>query len=160
MARLGQQDFIRQTLCGSDYALIDEPTLEPNPDYWNCLIWKRLMGSRTLKIRMSADNAYVRAYAHCTKNKSGSITLLLLNVHEHQSAKVLLENIRLPQEATIYRFSARELTGKELLLNGKPFRLDGDRIPSMAGKPVITLMPGKSIMIAPASYIFVVLPIA
>ncbi|MGD8291030.1 MAG: hypothetical protein PVF37_04965 [Desulfobacterales bacterium] len=159
MARRGQQAVIRQTLCGSDYALIDELTLEPNPDYWNCLIWKRLMGSRTLKIRMSADNAYVRAYAHYTKNKSGSITLLLLNVHEHQSAKVLLENIRIPQEATIYRFSARRLTGKELFLNGKLIKLDGDRIPSMAGKPV-TLMPGKSITIAPASYIFVVLPIA
>ncbi|MGD9137845.1 MAG: hypothetical protein PVH42_13845, partial [Desulfobacterales bacterium] len=105
------------------------------------------------------DNAYVRAYAHYTKNKSGSITLLLLNVHEHQSAKVLLENIRIPQEATIYRFSARRLTGKELFLNGKLIKLDGDRIPSMAGKPV-TLMPGKSITIAPASYIFVVLPIA
>lgn len=33
IARRGHQGAVRQTLSGSDYGLIDESTLEPNPSY-------------------------------------------------------------------------------------------------------------------------------
>jgi hypothetical protein len=55
------------------------------------------------------------------KNKSSSITLLLLNVHEHQSAKVLLENNRIPPDAAIYRFSANKLSGTSYIYRGVLF---------------------------------------
>jgi heparanase 1 len=44
LARHGLGVFVRQTLSGSDYGLIDDRTLKPNPDYWAALLWHRLMG--------------------------------------------------------------------------------------------------------------------
>ncbi len=48
VARLGVQVVMHNTLSASDYALIDEDTLEPRPSYWAALLWKRLMGTRVL----------------------------------------------------------------------------------------------------------------
>ena len=45
VARLGVQVVMHNTLSASDYALIDEDTLEPRPSYWAALLWKRLMGT-------------------------------------------------------------------------------------------------------------------
>ncbi|MGD8213422.1 MAG: hypothetical protein PVF32_26385, partial [Desulfobacterales bacterium] len=157
MARRGQQVIVRQTLCDSHYALIDDMTLEPNPDYWNSLIWKRLMGTRVLSVTTSKDNAYVRAYAHCTINKKDSVTLLLLNVNETQKAKVLLDDIKNPQEVMLYELSAPHLVSKKLHLNGELIELKGGKLPAMTGKPV-TLTPDHAITLAPATYMFIELP--
>ncbi len=63
LAANGQTLVIRQTLSGSNYGLLDDVTLEPRPDYWATLLWKRLMGPTVLKARSSSST--VRAWAHC-----------------------------------------------------------------------------------------------
>ncbi|HZA50081.1 MAG TPA: hypothetical protein VE549_05020, partial [Myxococcaceae bacterium] len=44
LARRGHRVVVRQTLIGSDYGLLDDRTLEPRPDYWASVLWKRVMG--------------------------------------------------------------------------------------------------------------------
>ena len=48
LAKLGVQVVMHNTLAASDYALIDEETLEPRPSYWAALLWRRLMGTTVL----------------------------------------------------------------------------------------------------------------
>jgi hypothetical protein len=93
IAQRGQRVIIRQTLCDSHYALIDDLTLEPNPDYWGSVLWKHLMGTKVLQVNGSRDSAYICAYVHCLKDKRGSIVVLLLKVSETQKAEIILEGI-------------------------------------------------------------------
>ena len=46
MAQRGVQVVMHNTLAASDYALIDEKTLVPRPDYWAALLWHNTMGRR------------------------------------------------------------------------------------------------------------------
>jgi heparanase 1 len=157
IAQRGQRVIIRQTLCDSHYALIDDLTLEPNPDYWGSVLWKRLMGPRVLQVKGSGDNAYVRAYAHCLKDKCGAIVLLLINVSETREAKIIIEGIQSRGGAKIYEVSAPDLYAKEIRLNGEPIGLLGDTFPEMPGKPVV-INDDDIITLRPATYAFLEFP--
>ncbi|XP_055955934.1 heparanase-like [Patella vulgata] len=75
----GLQGVLRQEFYGSYYGLIDI-NLNPNPDYWLTLIYKRLVGSPVFDVTQTTD-PNVRVYAHCTNvsssigYKPGSITV-------------------------------------------------------------------------------------
>ena len=67
------------TLASSDYGMLDEETLEPRPNYWAALLWKRTMGTRSLDPGLvSAKN--VRVYAQCMRDSNGGVTLMVLNL--------------------------------------------------------------------------------
>jgi heparanase 1 len=156
-ARRGQPVIVRQTLSGSNYGMIDDSDLTPNPDYWNSVLWKRLMGSAVLKAKTSGENPFVRAYAHCTPGKCGSVTLLLLNVSPDIKATIILDNALNKTGATIWRLTGPRLTGRELRLNGNPLEMQGDTLPPLDGVPY-QFGVTESIELEPASYAFVVLP--
>src|SRR3569833_941186 len=44
LAQKGVKVVMHNTLAASDYVLLDESTLEPRPDYWAGVLWKRMMG--------------------------------------------------------------------------------------------------------------------
>jgi len=75
----------RQTLCGADYGLIDDATLEPTPDFWASLLWTRLMGRAVLRVVPLGAPPTVRAYAHADLyvhdgvRTRGRATYLVLN---------------------------------------------------------------------------------
>jgi heparanase 1 len=39
---------MHNTLASSDYGLLNEDTLEPRPDYWAAVLWKRTMSDVVL----------------------------------------------------------------------------------------------------------------
>ena len=47
LAQSGVKSVMINALAASDYGLIDGDTLEPRPDYWAAVIWKRTKGSRS-----------------------------------------------------------------------------------------------------------------
>ena len=58
LAKRGTAVQCRQTLAGADYGLLDEETLEPTPDYWASLLWRRCMGTAvhdTMVMAATAD---------------------------------------------------------------------------------------------------------
>ena len=68
LARYSHDVQVRQTLCGADYGLLDEDTLEPTPEYWASVLWKRLMGEHVYDV--SADPPpppTLRLYCHAAK---------------------------------------------------------------------------------------------
>jgi heparanase 1 len=154
LALRGQPVVVRQTLAGSNYGLLDDETLTPAPDYYNTLLWKRLMGKRVLEVSRSSHNPYLRLYAHCTPSAgaegAGKVTLLALNLHPTQPAELHLEQASLP--VTIHELSAPSLNSRELYLDGQPLSAAGS-LPKLEGR-ASELVAGR-LVLSPTHYAFV-----
>ena len=121
LGQKGVQVVMRNTLASSDYGLLDEDTLQPRPDYWAALLWKRTMGTVVLDPDTSQDQS-LRVYAHCSTGRKGSVTVLALNTdtrHEH--------SLVLPKSSERFELTAPTLDSNQTLLNGSELKpeLDG-----------------------------------
>lgn len=155
-ARHGQRVVVRQTLAGSNYGIVDDESLQPNPDYWASVLWKRLMGRTVLGVQASGEDAFVRAYAQCTPRQDGSVSLVAINLHPDQPARVRIDGAD-TKDARLYRMTAPSLTGIEADLNGVPLQFAGD-LPAM--EPVLGAVANDVVELPAASYAFVELPSA
>ncbi|MEC9281384.1 MAG: hypothetical protein VX642_01630 [Bdellovibrionota bacterium] len=88
---------IRQSFVGADYALLNFKNLQPNPDYFASLIWKRLMGRRFFKI--SGEDKEVLSYAHCQKSTKGKIIKMFINFGSKKKLKFSSETEVIKLEA-------------------------------------------------------------
>lgn len=149
-ARQGQAVVVRQALVGADYGLLDPDTLAPRPDYYNTLLWKKLMGARVLEVRTDGQNPFVRAYAHCGRQVPGSVAVLVLNQHAHRPATFRLA----PSAAELIRYelSAPDLASRDLYLEGRPLTLQRGELPPLVGSAVAPTP--ELITLGPASYAF------
>jgi len=159
-ARTGYSVFCRQDLVGADYGMLDCSTLNPLPDFYNALIWKKLMGTRVLRTRESG-NSMLRAYAHCAKDHPGGVAFVLMNLSLQPIPVVLAAggSSKSPQTQIEYRLSGPDgLYGHRIALNGKVLEMDEKgTLPTIQGERN-QLTPGKPYVVEPLSYAFVVLP--
>jgi heparanase 1 len=152
LSREGLAVLVRQTLSGSDYGLIDDATLDPNPDYWAALLWHRLMGTGILSARLRDAPPTLRAYAACTRGHAGT-TLLALNLDAQHSVRLALP--RTKSATQLYLVTAPQLLGRQIRLNGRTLQVGRDgAVPATRGKALST----TSTTLPPASYAFVTLP--
>jgi hypothetical protein len=152
LARQGVQVVMQNTLAASDYAFIDETTLEPRPNYWGALLWRRLMGTTVLQAPETGtgagENLYL--YAHCLRNKPGGVAVLAINA-DRTGAK----SIALPTMAERYTLTAANLEDNKVELNGKLLTLGaGDSLPLLDG---VATRAG-TVELAPASISFFAIP--
>jgi heparanase 1 len=86
LAKLSHSVFCRQAFIGGFYEMIDQRSLEPNPDFWIALLWKRIMGPGVVSIeREHWSSSFLRVYSHVSKT---SISFALSNLHEVDSFKI------------------------------------------------------------------------
>ncbi|MEO6716150.1 MAG: hypothetical protein ABIM50_02740 [Novosphingobium sp.] len=139
-ARQGVAVFIHNTLAASDYGLIDGQTLEPRPNYWSAVLWKRTMGSRVLAAPASPSIS-MHLYAHCLRGRPGGVTLLAINMGATgQSLSV--------GKAVVWSLTGTPLDTREVRINGLSPRTDGaGRLSGLAGAAVdgAVQVPGLSI---------------
>jgi hypothetical protein len=143
LAQKSVKSIMYNTLASSDYGMLNEKTLEPRPNYWAALLWKRTMGTRSLEPGIvPAKN--VRVYAQCMRDSSGGVTLMVLNMGKSSDAL-----LNLPVAGERYRVSSPNLFSQTVLLNGREMRVGPDgTVPSMKGepsKPGITKFPPLTI---------------
>jgi len=158
----GHQRYCRQTLVGGNYGFLNTTTLVPNPDFYNALLFRRLMGEGVLKVVGDSGTPYLRVYGHCKKdsNPQGSVTLLFINLHPTVPYSITLTThtgvvYTGTRDEYLLTAPGNDLRLQQTLLNGKLLELTpaGD-IPPL--DPV--RKPGsESLVIAPLSYGFVVL---
>lgn len=149
LARAGVQVVMHNTLAASDYALLDEQTRTPRPNYWAALLWRRLMGTTVLDSEMPIEMG-LHVYAHCERGSSGGVTLVVIN-NDRDDARML----RLPDASERYTLDAASLQDVAVRLNGSMLSLgDGDALPRLAG----VSMPAGPITLAPATISFLVIP--
>lgn len=68
LALHGHEVQCRQTLAGADYGLLTEGSLDPTPDYWASLLWRRTMGNRAYAVALPAGTPpTVRVYCHSAR---------------------------------------------------------------------------------------------
>jgi heparanase 1 len=155
MAARGQPIVVRQALVGSDYGLLDENTLEPRPDYFASVLFKRLMGPIALDVERNREgDPFVRTYAHCTRGPAarGAVTLLAINLHATEEA-----TLRWPAgpggDVDIYQVTAPELASSHASLNGVLLQAPpGHGVPLEPRRE----SPSGVLRLPPASYTFAV----
>ena len=142
LAKKGVKVVIHNTLNASDYALIDESTLAPRPDYWGALLWRRLMGTTVLDAGDSkASGLYL--YAHCLRGKPGGVALLAINANRTDKLELAL-----PSKSERYTLTANDLMQPSVWLNGAELKLtDAGDLPPLTGarqaSGVVTLNPAS-----------------
>ena len=156
MARGGVRVATRWTLAGPQpYALVEETTLTPRPDYWAALLWRRLMGTQVLAPRVKDPPATLRTYSSCTLGGHGGVTTLALNTDRTASAKIRLAGLG-AIGAGVYRVTGG-LGSEQVALNDRPLALAAnDRLPRFSPARV----KDGTVTLAPASYAFITQPLA
>jgi len=129
--------------------LLAEASLAPRPDYWNSLLWRRLMGRQVYPVQGNGDEQ-VRAYLHAHPTGEG-FTLLAINLDPRQARR-----IHLPQFSAYsrqkYILTAPNVLGGQVWLNGQVLALAADgSVPETPGMPI---EPGADFVLPALSYGF------
>jgi hypothetical protein len=163
MARRGESVVVRQTLAGSDYGLLDEQGLQPNPSYWASWLWRSFMGDRVIDVTSTPSHAAVRAYASCLRNgeaaqraESGAVALVLENLDPAQTVTVDLPAAA-ASGAGLLRFGAGRLDDRQVRAGGEVLEASSDGKPP-ALPALESVAPDSKLELAPQSVSFVVLP--
>jgi len=145
LAKHGVQVVIHNTLAASDYALIDESTLVPRPNYWAALLWRRMMGTMVLDAGASpSPNLYL--YAHCLRGQPGGVALLAINADRSAT-----QELDVPVKSERYTLTAKDLLDNKVNLNGRELALGAnDAFPQIKGEST----KAGSVSLAPASITF------
>jgi heparanase len=138
LARHGVKVVAHNTLAASDYALLDEDTVRPRPNYWAALLWRRFMGTTVLDAGPTPSKD-IYLFAQCLRKSRGGVALLAINAGTQDIV------FDLGSPADMYELSAPELDSKTVRLNGHPLSLTvSDQIPSLKGKQTteqVTIAP-------------------
>jgi hypothetical protein len=130
LAQKGVKVVVQNTLASSDYGLLNEDTLEPRPNYWLALLWKKLMGTVVLDPGVPATND-LDVYAHCAKDTKGGVAVAVTNFDTKQEQVLFI-----PARSERYTLSAAELSSTTVLLNGTALKVgNGGEIPKLSASP-------------------------
>lgn len=152
LARRGHRVSVRQTLSGSDYGLLDEETLDPRPDYWASVLWKRLMGTTVLRASHEGPDT-LRTYAHC--GVDGGVTLVAINLDQQQSVELSVQG----DSAGLYVVGAETLDALEIRLNGSALpEDDADALAALIPADADVLQGHAVVSVPPTAFAFVQLP--
>ncbi|XP_028274207.1 heparanase [Parambassis ranga] len=163
-ATLGLGVVMRQVFIGAgSYHLVDD-NLDPLPDYWLSVLYKRLVGPEVLAVRAGSGygrSKRVRLYLHCTNrsHRPGAVTLMSLNLSKKPARMSMPE---LVSSSTVEAFVLQsERPGEEGLysrsvrLNGELLKMvDDTTLPVLAGA---RLPPSEHLQLPAYSLAFFVL---
>lgn len=151
LARAGVQVVMHNTLAASDYGLLDENTLQPRPNYWGALLWRRLMATTVLDAGVPLQ-AGLHVYAHCQRGTPGGVAVLVINTDRSASHELIL-----PTASLRYTLDAVDLNDTEIRLNGGTLGLDASGgLPNIKGATVAAGM----VRFDPATITFLAVPAA
>ncbi|KAM9143726.1 heparanase isoform 2-T2 [Pangshura tecta] len=162
-ARMGIDVVMRQVFYGAGtYHLVDA-NFEPLPDYWLSLLYKKLVGTKVLKVDLKgADPKKLRVYLHCTNNhnpmyKEGDVTLFLLNLYNVTKHVQLPHNLSSKHidEYLLLPHGDQHILSRSVQLNGHVLRMvDNKTLPALTKKPI---PPGSALGLPAFSYGFYVI---
>jgi hypothetical protein len=143
LAKQGVQVVAHNTLAASDYALIDQETLAPRPNYWGAVLWRKLMDATVLEAG-SPGSGSVHLYAHCLRGVSGGVAVLAINTDAGAA-----HELTIPLQAERYTLTAKDLMDNRVDMNGSELKLTpGGDVPALAGMPApsgLQTLPAASI---------------
>jgi hypothetical protein len=142
LAKKGVQVVMHNTLNASEYALLDQATHDPRPNYWAAFLWSRFMGTKVYAADALASG--VDVFVHNNKNTSNGKAVLIINTNDTDFS------FSSPEKGEQYLLTADEMLSKTVKLNGEVLTLNADdTIPDVKGKTVeagTVQLPPHSIM--------------
>jgi len=151
LAQRGVQAVMHNTLASSDYGLLNEDGLEPRPNYWAALLWKRTMGNVVLDPGVPKGQT-LRVYSQCMTGHKGGVALLAMNLDAKQE-----HTLTIPLPADRYTLTAPDLTSTSVLLNGVALQAAADgTVPEIKGQRA----EAGVLQLAPESITFLTIPSA
>ncbi|XP_063228422.1 heparanase-like [Bacillus rossius redtenbacheri] len=135
-AKLGVDVVCRQDIYGNKYGLLNIDNLDPNPDWWLSVLYKKLVGTGVLNTTL--PSGAVRLYAQCSKTSPGSVLLFGMNL-DSQEVQVQLR-LGAAGRSAQGKVSAYVLTGESGLLS-QTVLLNGKRLELGANYSLPTLQP-------------------
>ncbi|XP_063599745.1 heparanase-like [Penaeus indicus] len=159
-ARGGIGLVARQTLYDGCYALLDQD-LNPYPDYWLSVLYKRIVGGRVLDLTLHDAPKTVRLYAHCYNEEEkdhlpGAVVIYGENLGAFSVAVALQGRLNAsPVLRYLLEAPKGELRSRVVMLNGQGLRVtSSNELPTMP--PVAA--SGGELVLPPTSLGFWVLP--
>ena len=145
-ARVGLSLVVRQTFYGFWFALVDQK-LDPRPNYWLSLAFKRLVGQRVLAAYTDTSpperQPRVRVYAHCASKQSGytagSVVVYAMNIC-NETSRVFF-NVSNSHVVNQFLFTAPQgnLTSTAIELNGELVSMVSDtQLPTFKAQRVVS----------------------
>jgi len=130
LAQKGVKVVMHNTLVASEYALIDQDTLTPRPNYWAAVLWSRTMGS-TVLAPPASPSPDLRVFAQCLPAGKGGVGLTILNIG---SAALTMP---VGPRATAWVMTGQPLDTKAVKVNGvEPTADDQGRLSGLDGVAV------------------------
>lgn len=124
LAKQGVDAIFHNTLAAGEYALIDEFTHEPRPNYWAALLWRRLMSETVLDT--GANTTSLHVYAHCLRDQPGGVALLAINIGADPAV------VQTSTASQVYALTSNELQSTSVQLNGRTLAMrSDDRLPEL-----------------------------
>lgn len=128
LARQGVRVVAHNTLAASDYALIDDRTLEPRPSYWAAVLWRRLMGTVVLE-RPDISLPDVSLYAHCLRGSNEGVALLAENLGD------IPQTLAVSGRVSAYVMTAASLDARTVMINGREPKIGANAVfPQIASR--------------------------
>ncbi len=131
LAKKEVQVVMHNTLCASEYALLEQDTYNPRPNYWAALLWNKLMGTRVYDMGTKPGGTDI--FIHNLKNSPQGYAVLIVNPKDAESF------VEIPAGAEQYLLTADgdNLLTKTVKLNGEILKLkSGETLPVLKGKQI------------------------
>jgi hypothetical protein len=111
------------------------------------------MGQSVLDVERTAVDDYVRVYAHCTRERPGAVTALVINLDADKSVRIEA-NAMTTSGKELYLLTSNALDSGDLELNGTLLRDDNGVLPALDPKPI----GNGPVDVPPRAMAFVVYP--
>jgi heparanase len=129
LAKKGVQVVMHNTLAVSEYALLDQQSLDPRPNYWVAFLWNKLMGTAVYESDFSDEG--VDMFVHNLKGSTKGYGILLVNPQDIESS------VNIQRNAKKYVLTADSLQSKTVRLNGKVLELTSEgKMPVLSSEKV------------------------
>ncbi len=142
LAKKGVQVVMHNTLCASEYALLEQDTHEPRPNYWAALLWNKFMGHQVYDAGIESED--IDVFVHNLKNSSKGKAVLIVNPTENETA------VEIPEKAEKYLLTADDILSKTAKLNGEVLKLNSNEtLPDIKGEKInagVINIPGHSVL--------------
>lgn len=140
--------------------------LQPLPDYFTTVLFKRLVGVAALATNVTSSNGLVRGYAFCARPQpsaasQGAVVMILMNMNSATAAQVAVSAPKAmpgPRHDYLLTAPAASLTSSTVLLNGVALAVAADgQLPAMPPR-VVSSTEASTVQLPPRSYGFFVWP--
>lgn len=149
LAKQGVTSVMHNTLCASDYALLDATTHMPRAKYWAALLWARLMGTTVYETGIPLREG-LHLYAHSRRDGKPGYAVVAINTS--RDAETVLT---LPADAEVYLLTSDALRSQQVFCNGTLLTMvDDETLPQLTPRQV----DAGDLSLPPVSITFFTLP--